>query len=107
MLIDGAYAFLHPKISDYYIQVIASTGMGWEHVSVTLRERKKPGKFVQRCPTWLEMCYVKSLFWDEEEAAMQLHPPRSQHINNHQFCLHLWKPIAEPIPLPHKLLVGV
>lgn len=37
--------------------VIASDQMGWEHVSVSLPVR---------CPTWEEMCFIKSLFWDEE-----------------------------------------
>lgn len=104
MLVDGAYAIPHPRIKDYQIQIIASTGMGWEHVSITLRERKT---FVKRCPTWAEMCYVKDLFWSEDETVMQLHPPKSEHINNHAYCLHLWRPIDVEIPMPDKLMVGV
>lgn len=69
----------------------------WEHVSVSLPNR---------CPTWEEMCWVKSLFWDDEEPVMQLHPPRSQWVNNHAYCLHLWRPCDEPIPLPPDLYVG-
>lgn len=107
MLVDGAYAIAHPKIKDYYIQIIASTGMGWEHVSITLRERGNKGAFIKRCPVWAEMCYVKDLFWDDEETVVQYHPPKSEHVNNHPFCLHLWRPIEVEMPLPHKLMVGV
>jgi hypothetical protein len=78
--------------------VIASDGLGWEHVSVSLPERT---------PTWEEMAFVKALFWDPEDAVMELHPPRSQYINNHPHCLHLWRPIGVEIPLPPAETVGL
>lgn len=80
------------------VRVIASDGMGWEHVSVSRKDRM---------PTWEEMCQVKELFWDDEDAVMQLHPPKSTWVNNHQFCLHLWRPIDAAVPLPPSLMVGV
>lgn len=79
------------------LKVIASDGDGWEHVSVSLPNR---------CPTWGEMCRIKSLFWDEEDSVMQLHPPRSTWVNNHQYCLHLWRPERGTIPLPPSHMVG-
>lgn len=83
------------------LKVIASDGLGWEHASVSLRGE-------MRCPTWEEMCIVKNLFWDEDDAVMQLHPPRADYVNNHRACLHLWRPNAYgvEIPLPDSLLVG-
>jgi hypothetical protein len=80
--------------------VSCSDGAGWEHVSVSV-----PGE--SRCPTWEEMCRVKSLFWAEEECVVQYHPPRSQYVNNHNHCLHLWKPVAQAIPCPASILVGL
>ncbi len=77
----------------------------FEHVSVTIRNRKMEP--LRRCPTWEQMCLVKSLFWDDEQAVMQLHPPKSEHVNNHAFCLHLWRPTAVEIPLPPSICVGV
>jgi len=71
--------------------------MGWEHVSISLQNR---------CPNWIEMCFVKNLFWDEEEAVMQLHPPKSDYVNIAKTCLHLWKPINAQIPLPPSIMVG-
>jgi hypothetical protein len=70
---------------------------GWEHVSVSLRNKT---------PTWVEMCFVKDLFWDEEEVVMQLHPAKSEYVNYHPHCLHLWRPMNVDIPTPHAILVG-
>lgn len=53
------------------------------------------------------MCFVKDLFWTEDEAAIQFHPPRSEYVNNHSGCLHLWKPVGIQFPLPSPDLVGV
>lgn len=79
------------------LKVVCSDGEGWEHVSVSLPNRS---------PTWEEMCYIKSVFWDEEEAVMQIHPPKSEYVNNAKYCLHLWRPTGAVIPLPPKLMVG-
>jgi hypothetical protein len=84
------------------LMVIASPGdadenIPWEHVSISTRNR---------CPRWNEMCFIKELFWDDEDAVMQLHPPKSTWINNHAFCLHLWRPQDGNIPLPPSIAVG-
>lgn len=89
------------------LRVIASDGSGadeadpvryWEHVSVSLPHR---------CPTWEEMAYIKGIFWDAEDAVMQLHPPASTYVNNHPYCLHLWRPTSVAIPLPPAIAVGI
>jgi hypothetical protein len=76
-IIDPTPRF-HQKIC-----VVAGDGMGWDHVSVSL---------ATRCPTWEEMCFVKELFFKDDECVMQLHPPKSENISFHPFCLHLWRP---------------
>lgn len=73
--------------------VIASSDGGWEHVSVSPKNQK-------RCPTWEEMCTVKDMFFEPEEVVMQLHPAHSEYVNNHPYCLHLWRPLEREIPLP-------
>lgn len=78
--------------------VIASDGAGWEHVSVSRRDR---------CPTWDEMCQIKSLFWDDDDCIVQYHPPRSEYISNHPYCLHLWRQIGIEFPVPPSIFVGV
>jgi hypothetical protein len=77
-------------------------GLGWEHVSVHVF-RKNGAR--QRTPTWREMVFVKGVFWDAEDVVMQLHPRRSEYVDNHQHTLHLWR--HEAIPTPPPSLVGV
>jgi hypothetical protein len=69
-----------------FLRIVSSEGMGWDHVSVSCRTR---------CPTWDEMEMVKKLFFKPDETCMQLHVPETDHINNHQFCLHLWRPQSD------------
>lgn len=57
---------------------------GWEHVSIEL--------YARRLPTWDEMCYVKDIFWDEEEEVVQIHPKKSQYVDVVE-ALHLWRPV--------------
>lgn len=100
---DASYGnnglFLVPVLGTM-MQCIASDGMGWEHVSASPRSSK-------RVPTWDEMCALKAVFWDDDDAVMQLHPPRSSYVNNHSYCLHLWRPVEpQRIPLPPTMLVG-
>jgi hypothetical protein len=92
---NGLFLIKSLKLA-HVLRVIASDGMGFEHVSVSLP---------RRCPTWNEMCVVKDLFWDEEDCCMQLHPPKSQYVNCHPHTLHIWRPIAGEIPRPHMAMV--
>ena len=80
------------------LQVIASNGGDWEHVSVSLPNR---------CPNWREMCLIKNIFWQEEDVVMQLHPAKSEYVNMHPYCLHLWRPLLEVIPCPPSWMVGL
>jgi hypothetical protein len=78
---------------------VASDGDNWEHVSVSLMKEK-------RCPTWEEMCYIKSLFWSEDDCVIQYHPSKENYVNVHNYCLHLWKPISGSIPTPPSYMIG-
>jgi len=78
---------------------VAEESQGWEHVSVSLENPEK-------CPSWAEMALVKDLFWDEEETVIQFHPPKSQYVNRHKGCLHLWRNVNAPTPTPPMELVG-
>lgn len=79
------------------LRCIASNDAGWDHVSVTTD--------LPRCPTWGEMDHVKRAFFRDDEVAMQLHVSSSDHISNHDYCLHLWRPHAAAVPLPPKAFV--
>lgn len=101
---NGFFVIPHHRITDYSYNVQASDGEGWEHVSITIDSKKKK---VERCPTWEEMCYIKDLFWDEDDCVIQYHPPKSHYVSMHHFCLHLWRPTNQIIPVPDSILVGI
>lgn len=92
----GAF-FVPSPIDGMHMRVIASAGDGWEHVSVSRRNRP---------PNWAEMCAVKNLFFHPHETVMQLHVPPDEHVNFHPYCLHLWRPIDGSIPRPPAWMVG-
>jgi len=78
--------------------IIFSNGGGWEHVSVSLKSKK--------IPNWEEMCFVKDLFFGDEECVVQYHPPKSEYVNNVN-ALHLWRKQGYDFPRPDSILVGV
>lgn len=81
-------------LEDYRLRIISSGIQprgGWEHVSVSIADR---------CPSWEDMCRVKAMFWGDDEAVVQFHPPKSEYVNNHEFCLHLWKQVGVKVELP-------
>ena len=92
----GAFAFPSPT-DGQPLRVIASSGEGWDHVSVS-REK--------RCPNWPEMEFIKRRFFQDGEMSMQLHVPITKHISVHPNCLHLWRPQKEQIPLPPEWMVA-
>ena len=91
----GAYVIKTPFGK---LTVIASFGGGWDHVSVSK---------ATRCPTWEEMCYVKDIFFNDDEVVIQYHPAKENYINNHPFCLHLWRPQNISLATPPMWMVGI
>ncbi len=87
------------------LQIVASDASepeaeGWEHVSISTETGN-------RCPNWPEMSFVKSLFWEDEECVVEFHPPKSEYVNNHPTCLHLWRPVDNHIRRPNSAFVGM
>ena len=96
--LTGAFFVLSP-IDRKRMKIVASEASPenvWEHVSVS-RQR--------RCPNWPEMCFVKSLFWGPEEEVVQFHPRKSNYVNLHPFCLHMWRNVNGH-DLPPSIFVG-
>lgn len=80
------------------LKVIASDGLGWDHVSVSLKHR---------IPNYEEMEFVRRLFFRDDETVMQLSVPTKDHVNCHPNCLHWWRPNdGREIPRPDAILVG-
>jgi hypothetical protein len=78
------------------LRIIASSGDGWEHVSVAR---------ANRCPNWPEMHHIKRLFFRSDECVVQFHPPEADYINLHPYCLHLWRPLDVVLPTPPSFMV--
>lgn len=100
---NGFFIIPYEKPNKQQFRVQASDAMGWEHVSVSVA---LPGKHALRCPSWDEMCYIKRLFWDDEDCVIQYHPSKSEYVNRHPFVLHLWRPVDQVIPIPQKIMIG-
>jgi hypothetical protein len=79
-----------------HLAVVLSTGLGWDHVSVSCRDR---------VPRYSEMKAVKLLCFKVDEWAYELHAPPRKHINVHPNVLHLWRPHEGHIPIPPPELV--
>lgn len=79
--------------------VIASTGAGWEHVSVSPYRKSY-------IPSWDDMCKIKDIFFKDDEAVIQIHPPKAEYVNNMPNCLHLWRCTYKEMILPPSCLVG-
>lgn len=100
----GSRASPGPMRRRAFMRVIASSGADqvapyrWDHVSVSLSDR---------CPTWEEMDFVKRLFFKPEEVCFQLHVSDVEHISNHPYCLHIWRPLDVGIPRPPADTVGI
>lgn len=65
-------------------------GKIWQHVSVS-REG--------RVPSYEELCMVKETLVGPEKGAVQVFPPKEEHVNYHPYCLHLWH-CCDGNPLP-------
>lgn len=90
---NGAFLIPYENVT---LQVIASDGEGWDHVSISLSGR---------CPTWEEMNFIKDLFFKADETVIQYHPRKTKYVNLHLYCLHLWKKQGCNFALPPVYMV--
>lgn len=80
--------------------VIVSNSYGWEHVSVSPFRKSIT-------PSWDDMCFIKDQFWHNDEAVIEVHPPKLEYVNNLPNCLHLWRCTYIEMVLPPSCLVGI
>ena len=86
----GVFTVPYPK-TGVTLGVVASSGKGWDHVSVSV---------AHRTPNWYEMQHIHRLFFRDDEIAWQFHFPKSAHISIHPNCLHLWRAHDFSLPRP-------
>lgn len=96
---DGGQMFvkLNATKKDEYATVVFSDGLGWDHVSVS---------FMRRCPTWDEMCEIKNMFFRNDETVIQYHPRKDEYVDEHPYCLHLWRWQHGEMLCPPSFMVG-
>jgi hypothetical protein len=84
------------EIPHLLLRIVVSDGEGWDHVSVSHRDRT---------PTWEEMEAIKRMLFSPEDCVMQLHPPLANYKNDHPHVLHMWRPHNQVIPQPPRDMV--
>lgn len=95
---NGWIPGLDKKRPNHRARVVWSDGGGWDHVSVS---------WPNRCPTWEEMAAVKRLFFYNNETCVQYHPADSDYVNEHPYCLHIWRWQDGEMPKPYAWMVGL
>lgn len=93
---DGGAFEVSSPIDKAPMVVLASIGLGWDHVSVSRKSR---------CPNWGELEFVKRIFFKDDEAVVQFHVPVRDHISIHPNCLHLWRKQGYEFPMPPIVMV--
>ena len=93
----GMGGYYYDVISGKNLNFIFSYQMGWEHLSVSM-----PSK----TPSWDQMCRMKDIFWNKDEACVEYHPKEEDYVNMHKHCLHICRPTEEYLPTPPHFLVG-
>lgn len=83
--------------------ILASTAMGWEHVSVSIKKASQTIR--DRCPTWEEMKKIKEMFFLRDEWAIEYHPAVERNISISNYCLHIWRPQKIDLPIPPESMV--
>lgn len=93
---DGIKGLYFDRENKKTLTFIFSWGGGWEHLSVSMPHKT---------PSWDQMCMMKNIFFNEEECCVEYHPRKSDYVNNHAHCLHIWRPIGQEIIIPPKIFV--
>lgn len=89
-----AYTLLESSLSNRLMVIVTGSeerdGKRWVHVSMS-RSAKTP--------SYSDMCLVKRAFIGDDRMAVQVFPRRSEHVNIHEHCLHLWHCVdGDPTP---------
>ena len=93
--IDGAAYRNRTGLAVMISCCIEADGKNWVHLSVSKRKEM---------PSWAELVQVKELFLGKDSLAIQVFPPRSEWVNHHNYCLHLYQCLDQrPVPDFRKL----
>lgn len=79
--LEGQRAFQHIDGRRVIGTVGEHSGRWWLHVSVSRRNY---------IPSYDDLADVKRVFVGDALQALQIFPKRTEHVNIHPYCLHLW-----------------
>lgn len=82
--------------SDRRMSLLASAGEhhGTAYIHASVARAKK-------LPTYGDLCFAKEWIFGPHRYAAQVFPAEREHVNIHEFCLHLWGTLDESEwPLP-------
>jgi hypothetical protein len=96
--IDGFNGHFIVPLEGEMWMVRISDQLGWKHLSISNAQKKI-------LPNWTVMRRVKEAFFADEEWAVQFFPAKQDYVNDHDWVLHIWVPLNEPLPVPHACLV--
>jgi len=107
---SGNFSF---KLKDAIVQVSFAGDEieGWEHAIAVcfdkpqsniisrLTSTKEPEP---RCPTNEEIMHIKRLFWEDDEAVVEIFPAKGNKTPWHTIARHLWRRTYSDFPMPVK-----
>lgn len=70
-------------------------GTGWERAEMRVAAHSG-----DRVPIYAEMDWLKGLFWDDDECAVQMHLPKHERRQAPPNTLYLWKEAGKEFPRP-------
>lgn len=84
-------AFKIQKCKHKGIKVIATAAIEkdlclWLHVSFACNNKM---------PDYSDISFIKQQFFGDDLKAIMVFPKRTEHINLHQYCLHLWANLTQ------------
>lgn len=94
---ESSFSVPSPVIGGESLAVHIGINLGWEYAAVSTQHR---------CPSWEEMAFIKSSLWPPESCVVEFHPPQSQYVNVHPYCLWLFRPVGGGMPRPPVEIVG-
>jgi hypothetical protein len=87
---DGAKYMREDGLAVIMSGSVAEDGKRWLHVSLSRRDR---------LPNWGDIKHVRDVFLGPEKTAYQIIAPKSEWVNIHRYCLHLWHCVdGDPLP---------
>ena len=77
--LDGTYT---DPVTRKTWKFVFSDDPTFEHLSVSSHNKT---------PDWDTMCKLKEIFFQDEEECVEFHPKKSEYLNLHEHCLHIWR----------------